>query len=465
MAEPEEIVTYLEENIFRSKELSGKKVLVTAGPTYEAIDPVRFIGNHSSGKMGYAIAEAFFRRGADVCLVSGPTSLSIKYNGIKLLKVTSAKQMYNACLEQFSDMDISVMAAAVADYTPVSVADQKIKKSSGSLAIDLEKTTDILKTLGAKKADHQFVAGFALETENEKENALAKLKSKNADLIVLNSLNDEDAGFGKESNKVTIFDKEGNEYAYPAKSKQLVAIDIVDLIIKKIHAKTSLIFLLIFTFCVNLSFGQELRAKVTVLANRVPNTVDKKVFQTLQTQLTNFLNNRKWTRDVFQAQEKIECNFLLNIDRVIETNVYKASLTIQAARPVFNSAYQTPLINFQDADVSFRYVEYQPVEFNENRVQGSDALASNLTATFAFYVYTILGLDYDSFGPKGGDQYFQKAQSIVNNAPEARDISGWKAFDGLRNRYWLSENLMNSRYNVIHDVILYLLPARVRQNV
>lgn len=238
MAEPEEIVTYLEENIFRSKELSGKKVLVTAGPTYEAIDPVRFIGNHSSGKMGYAIAEAFFRRGADVCLVSGPTSLSIKYNGIKLLKVTSAKQMYNACLEQFSDIDISVMAAAVADYTPVSVADQKIKKSSGSLAIDLEKTTDILKTLGAKKADHQFVAGFALETENEKENALAKLKSKNADLIVLNSLNDEDAGFGKESNKVTIFDKEGNEYAYPAKSKQLVAIDIVDLIIKKIHAKT-----------------------------------------------------------------------------------------------------------------------------------------------------------------------------------------------------------------------------------
>ncbi len=216
--------------------------------------------------------------------------------------------------------------------------------------------------------------------------------------------------------------------------------------------KPSLIFLFIFTFCVNISFGQELRAKVTVLANRVPNTVDKKVFQTLQTQLTNFLNNRKWTKDVFQAQEKIDCNFLLNIDRVIETNVYKASLTIQAARPVFNSAYQTPLINFQDADVSFRYVEYQPVEFNENRVQGSDALASNLTATFAFYVYTILGLDYDSFGPKGGDQYFQKAQSIVNNAPEARDISGWKAFDGLRNRYWLNENLMNSRYNVIHDV-------------
>ncbi len=238
MAEPEDIVTYLEENIFRSQELSGKTVLVTAGPTYEAIDPVRFIGNHSSGKMGYAIAEEFFRRGADVYLVSGPTALKIKFKGIRLFKVTSAKQMYNVCIEQFSNSEISVMAAAVADYTPMNVADQKIKKSSGKLSIDLEKTADILKTLGEKKADHQLIAGFALETENEKENALAKLKSKNADLIVLNSLNDEDAGFGKESNKVTIFDKEGNEFAYPAKSKQLVAIDIVDLIIKKIHDKT-----------------------------------------------------------------------------------------------------------------------------------------------------------------------------------------------------------------------------------
>ena len=192
---------------------------------------------------------------------------------------------------------------------------------------------------------------------------------------------------------------------------------------------------------------------MTVVASRVPNTVDKKIFTTLQTQLTNFMNNRKWTKDVFQTQEKIECNFLLNIDRVVETNVYKASLTIQGARPVYNSSYQTPLINFQDADVTFRYVEYQPVEFNETRVQGSDALASNLTATLAYYAYTIIGLDYDAFSPKGGDPYFQKAQNIVNNAPEGRDISGWKAFDGLRNRYWLSENLMNSRYNILHDVI------------
>lgn len=214
------------------------------------------------------------------------------------------------------------------------------------------------------------------------------------------------------------------------------------------------LFLLLFIFVFQtVNNAQELQAKVTVIASRVPTTVDKKIFQTLQTQLTNFINNRKWTSEAFQPQERIECSFLLNIESVVETNVYKASLTIQAARPVFNSSYSTPLINFQDADVTFRYVEYQPVEFNESRVQGSDALASNLTAIFAYYINIILGLDYDSFGTKGGDPYFQKAQNIVNNAPESRNISGWKAFDGARNRYWLTENLLNTRYNVVHDVI------------
>jgi len=212
--------------------------------------------------------------------------------------------------------------------------------------------------------------------------------------------------------------------------------------------------LLLFVFIVHSkSYSQELQAKVTIMAARVPTTVDKKIFQTLQTQLTNFINNRKWTPDAFQPQERIECSFLLNIESVVETNVYKASLTVQAARPVFNSSYSTALINFQDADVTFRYVEYQPVEFNEARVQGSDALASNLTATIAYYVNIILGLDYDSFSAKGGDPYFQKAQNIVNNAPENKNISGWKAFDGTRNRYWLAENFMNNRFNLVHDVI------------
>ena len=217
--------------------------------------------------------------------------------------------------------------------------------------------------------------------------------------------------------------------------------------------KHSILLLIIVTVFSVSNYAQELQSKVTVVASRVPTSVDKKLFQTLQTQLTNFINNRKWTGDAFQANEKIDCSFLLNIDRVVETNVYHASLTVQAARPVYNSSYVTALINFQDADVTFKYVEYQPVEFNENRVQGSDALAGNLTATIAYYVYTILGLDYNSFGAKGGDPFFQKAQNIVNNAPEGRDISGWKAFDGSRNRYWLMENLMNSRYNIVHDVM------------
>lgn len=199
--------------------------------------------------------------------------------------------------------------------------------------------------------------------------------------------------------------------------------------------------------------AQELLAKVTVNAQRVTTTVDKKIFSTLQTQLSNLLNNRKWTNESFQTHEKIECNFLLNIDKVVEPNVYQASLTIQAARPVYNSSYQTALINFMDADVTFRYVEFQPIEFNENRIQGTDPLAANLTAVFGYYVNIILGLDYNSFSPKGGDMYFQKALNIVNNAPENRSISGWKAFDGLRNRYWLAENLMNTRYNIVHDVM------------
>ncbi len=214
--------------------------------------------------------------------------------------------------------------------------------------------------------------------------------------------------------------------------------------------------LLFFLFALVTSFAlnaQELQAKVTVNAQRVSTTVDKKIFTTLQTQLTNLLNNRKWTNETFQTHEKIECNFLLNIDKVVETNVYQASLTIQAARPVYNSSYQTALINFQDADVTFRYVEFQPIEFNENRVQGTDPLAANITAVFGYYVNIILGLDYNSFTPKGGDVYFQKALNIVNNAPDNRNISGWKAFDGLRNRYWLAENLMNSRYNIVHDVM------------
>lgn len=199
--------------------------------------------------------------------------------------------------------------------------------------------------------------------------------------------------------------------------------------------------------------AQELQARISINSAKVPNNIDKKVFQTLQNALTNFLNNRKWTNEAFQQNEKIVCNFLITIREVLPDNGFKATIAVQAARPVYNTAYQSPLINFQDENFAFKYVEYQPIEFNENRVSGSDPMVSNLSATLAYYVYMIIGLDFDSFALKGGDPYFQKAQLIVNNAPEGRNIEGWRAFDGLRNRYWLMENLTNTRYTLIHDAI------------
>lgn len=197
--------------------------------------------------------------------------------------------------------------------------------------------------------------------------------------------------------------------------------------------------------------AQELKARVTVLYNQISTTIDRKVFTTLQTALNNFVNKRKWSADAFEPNEKIECNFLINLQTVVEPNVYKATLTVQAGRPVYNTSYLAPILNFQDNDVTFRYQEFQPIEFNENRVSGAEPLAANLTAVLAYYINIILALDYDSFSPRGGDPYFQKAINIVNSAPDGRGISGWKPFDGLRNRYWLAENFMNSRYTVVHD--------------
>ena len=201
--------------------------------------------------------------------------------------------------------------------------------------------------------------------------------------------------------------------------------------------------------------AQELRAKVTVLTQQLPNSANKQRFTTLATQLTNLLNNRQWTSDKFNQQEKIECNFLLNITEVDKNDpdVFSGSLTVQAARPVFNSSYKSPIINYIDNDVTFKYIESGAVEFNENRVAGNDALTANLTAIMAYYVYIILGFDYDSFSPKAGNPYFAQAQNIVNSAPESRGITGWKAFDGQRNRYWLANNMVNTRFNVINDII------------
>ncbi len=236
MAEPETIFKFVNDILYLDRALAGKKVLITAGPTYESIDPVRFIGNHSSGKMGVAIAAEMAQRGANVYLVLGPSSLEINVPGVFVKRVESSEEMYEACAEKFPSSDIAVMSAAVADYTPISKSKEKIKKTTDTFRLDLAKTKDILKSLGQQKKNGQLLIGFALENNNEREYAMNKLKSKNADMIVLNSLNDAGAGFGHDTNKITIFEKNGDEIAYEQKTKQQVAKDIVDRIIKMMYA-------------------------------------------------------------------------------------------------------------------------------------------------------------------------------------------------------------------------------------
>ena len=234
MAEPGDIILFLSEHIFRGNKLIGLKALVTAGPTHEPIDPVRFIGNRSSGKMGIALAMALYNEGAEVNLVTGPIEAGLIYKGITVTRVETADEMYLACTSIFPTADIGIMAAAVADYAAKSVEDFKIKKTENNLHLEFVKTKDILMSMGLAKKESQFLVGFALETNNEEANALKKLHAKNADLMVLNSLQDPEAGFEKDTNKVTIFDKAGSKYSYESKSKSLVAKDIVDLIIQKI---------------------------------------------------------------------------------------------------------------------------------------------------------------------------------------------------------------------------------------
>ncbi|WP_027878753.1 bifunctional phosphopantothenoylcysteine decarboxylase/phosphopantothenate--cysteine ligase CoaBC [Mesoflavibacter zeaxanthinifaciens] len=235
MAEPEDIVSFIEKDILNGLPLNGKKVMITAGPTYEAIDPVRFIGNHSSGKMGFEIAKAAANLGAEVILISGPTHQTVANNLITVIPVVSAQDMYDTAHKYFKSVDIAIAAAAVADYKPKHVATQKIKKAESTLSLELEKTKDVLASLGQIK-EQQFLVGFALETNNELENAKSKLKRKNLDLIVLNSLKDKGAGFKSDTNKVTLIDKNETINTFELKSKTEVAKDILNTIISALDA-------------------------------------------------------------------------------------------------------------------------------------------------------------------------------------------------------------------------------------
>lgn len=206
-------------------------------------------------------------------------------------------------------------------------------------------------------------------------------------------------------------------------------------------------------FSIGNLYAQELAATISIQSSKVDNQVDAKVFPQLQNQLKDFINQRKWSNDAFSTEEKIECSFYITIESVISPGVYEAKLSIVSNRPIYNSSYNSSVLNMQDAKFTFKYQLSQPIEFYENKIQGSDPLESNLTATIAYYVYIILGLDYDSFSPKGGMPYFNKALNIVFNAPEASGISGWKSYDGQRNRYILIDNLTKSGYDKVHEIL------------
>ncbi|MBR0544482.1 MAG: bifunctional phosphopantothenoylcysteine decarboxylase/phosphopantothenate--cysteine ligase CoaBC [Bacteroidaceae bacterium] len=234
MEEPEKIVEVLEKHFSKQQSLTGKSVLITAGPTYEKIDPVRFVGNYSSGKMGYALAEACAKQGAEVTLVSGPVMLQTKHPAIRRIDVESAQEMYDATTTHFPQADIAILSAAVADFTPETTADKKIKRKGDELVLNLRPTQDIAAALGAIKNENQLLVGFALETDNEVQNAQDKMKRKNFDFIVLNSLQDKGAGFRVDTNKITIIDRQQGTTAYETKSKQEVAEDIVEYIVSKL---------------------------------------------------------------------------------------------------------------------------------------------------------------------------------------------------------------------------------------
>jgi hypothetical protein len=208
-----------------------------------------------------------------------------------------------------------------------------------------------------------------------------------------------------------------------------------------------------FSGTLHLLDAQELAASITIQSNKVDNQVDPKIFPQLQTQLKDFINQRKWSNDAYSSEEKIDCSFYITIESVVAPGVYDAKLSIVSNRPIHNASYSSSVLNMQDANFTFKYQLSQPIEFNENRIQGADPLASNLTATIAYYIYIILGLDYDSFAPKAGMPYFNKALNIIYNAPEGSGISGWKSYDGQRNRFILIDNLTKSGNDKLHDIM------------
>lgn len=439
MEEPENIVRHLEEFFSSSSSLAGKKVVITAGPTYEKIDPVRFIGNYSSGKMGFALAEECAACGADVTLVAGPVSLKTPHASIKRIDVESASQMYEAARSEFEAADAAILCAAVADFTPDNKATEKIKREKGgNLLLELKPTPDIAASLGAAKRPDQRLVGFALETNNAESNARDKLARKNLDFIVLNSLEDKGAGFAVDTNKVTIIDAE-KATQYPLKSKKEVARDIVK------HLSTLFVSLLLLMLVPANVAAQELKANVTLNTEKIQGT-NTEVFDVLKTSLDEFINNTKWTSFEYEEYERISCNFSFVVESYAEDGTFGCTLMVQSLRPVYGSSYSTPVFKYQDNDIKFKYMAYDRLEFRE------DNLDNNLVAVIAFYAHLIIGMDMDTMGELGGSEFLNKAMNIATGA-QSLGGTGWQSGTSTRNRFTIIDDYMNSSMIAVRQMM------------
>ena len=427
MQEPEVIVAALEEFFSKQAQLSKKKVLITAGPTYEAIDPVRFIGNYSTGKMGFALAEECAARGADVTLIAGPVNLKTQNPGINRIDVTSAQQMYEAAMEHFPKSDAAILCAAVADFTPVQTSDTKIKRK-GEITLTLKPNPDIAASLGAIKRPDQRMVGFALETNDEFSNAQDKLERKNLDFIVLNSLRNEGAGFGYDTNKVTLIDRNGSD-ELPLQSKK----DVAKAIVSKL---AGLLFCLAFLLMPFRAQAQELNPTLTVNTSKIQGT-DKDVFTSLESAIREFLTHQVWTDYHFTDKERIQCNFNLTVNKYEkESGKMTCDLTVQSSRPVFGSTYNTTVFNYRDTEVEFNYTEQDRIEYTPGITPDN-----NLTAILAYYSLLIIGLDFDTMSPNGGTDILRQVENIAANAQSLG--SGWRSFDSQANRYSIINDYMN----------------------
>ena len=427
MQEPEVIVSALEDYFTKQAQLSKKKVLITAGPTYEAIDPVRFIGNYSTGKMGFALAEECAARGADVTLIAGPVNLKTVHPGINRIDVTSARQMYEAAMKHFPESDAAILCAAVADFTPAVTSDTKIKRK-GEITITLKPNPDIAASLGATKRPDQRMVGFALETNDEFSNAQDKLKRKNLDFIVLNSLRDEGAGFGYDTNKVTLIDSKGSQ-ELPLQSKK----DVAKAIISKL---AGLLFCIAFLLMPFKTQAQELSPTLTVNTSKIQGT-DKDVFQSMENAIRELLTHQVWTDYHFSEKERIQCNFNLLVNKYdAQSGKMTCELTVQSSRPVFGSTYNTTVFNFRDTEVEFNYTEQDRLEYTSGITPDN-----NLTAILAYYSLLIIGLDFDTMSPNGGTDILRQVENIAASAQSLG--SGWRSFDSKANRYSIINDYMN----------------------